>query len=152
MKKEDEARNKRRSDFLGVSFSTANQRLRKMILFRLLRKCGENTCFKCKESIDRIEDLSTEHIKPWEGISVDLFWDLENIAFSHIRCNTPHRWGNPNFGKEFGRHKKTEHAPEGTAWCSGHKDYLLIEAFHSNERNVNGVASYCKECRKVRLD
>ena len=151
MKLYDENRYKRRSAFLGMSFATANQQLRKRILFHLLKKHGENVCLKCKNVIDKIEELSIEHIKPWEGISVELFWDMDNITFSHLKCNTPHRWGNVELYK-FSPHVRTKNAPEGTAWCSGRKDYLLIEAFHSNERNINGVASYCKECRKVRLD
>lgn len=144
--------NEKKNQTLGMPHGTASGRLRKMLLFRQLKKHNENICIRCEKEIEIISELSIEHIKPWEGISADLFWDLENVAFSHIRCNVPHRRpGNPIFtGKPF--HEKTKNAPEGTAWCSGHKDYLLVEAFHSNERNVNGVASYCKECRKIRLD
>jgi hypothetical protein len=61
-----------------------------MALFNLLQKYAEDACFRCGEKIERIEDLSIEHKKPWEGISVELFWDLDNIAFSHLRCNLPH--------------------------------------------------------------
>ncbi len=145
------SRNQRIAQQLGMPYGTAGQRLRKTILFHLLAKLKENVCFKCGTVIERIDDLSIEHKKPWEGISSDLFWDLENIAFSHIRCNRPHRF-RTDATPPTPPNAKTKEAPEGTAWCSGHKDYLLIEAFHSNERNVNGVASYCKECRKVRLD
>ncbi|SRR6266436_2979483 len=144
--------NTKKSETLGMPHGTASHRLRKNILFHLLKKHDENRCFKCGEVIEKVEDLSIEHKKPWEGISAELFWDLENIAFSHIRCNVPHRRpGNPGcFPEPF--HQKTQNAPEGKAWCTGHQDYLSIESFHSNQRNVNGVASYCKECRKVRLD
>jgi hypothetical protein len=146
-------RAKRIAEQLGMPHGTATHRLRKSILFHLLKKLGENYCFKCAELIEIVDELSIEHKKPWEGISTELFWNLDNIAFSHIQCNKPHRWGkgNLNLGKEFG-HKKTQQAPDGKAWCSGHRDYVSEELFHSNQRNVNGVASYCKECRKVRLD
>lgn len=72
---------------LGMPHGTANGRLRKNILFHLLKKHNENVCVRCGRLIDVVEDLSIEHIKPWEGVSADLFWDLSNIAFSHLKCN-----------------------------------------------------------------
>jgi len=145
--------NEKKNQTLGMSHGTACGRLRKSILFNLLVKHNENTCVRCGALITVVEDLSIEHLKPWEGISAELFWDLNNIAFSHMRCNAPHRRpGNPNAFQTCRYQTKTKDAPEGEAWCSGHKGYRKIEEFHSNERNVNGVASYCKECRKVRLD
>lgn len=75
---------------LGMSLGTASGRLRKMLLLRQLKKYGDNICARCGKSIELIEDLSMEHIKPWEGRSTDLFWDLDNVAFSHIGCNLPY--------------------------------------------------------------
>lgn len=72
---------------LGMSLGTASGRLRKMLLFRQLKKHNENVCSRCKKVIEVIEDLSVEHIKPWENRSADLYWDLDNVAFSHNRCN-----------------------------------------------------------------
>ena len=72
---------------LGMSLGTASGRLRKMLLFRQLKKHNENVCSRCNQPIDTIDELSMEHIKPWEGRSSDLFWDLDNVAFSHRRCN-----------------------------------------------------------------
>lgn len=83
--------NNKKNITLGMPHGTASNRLRKNILFNLLKKHGENVCFKCSEVIDKVEDLSIEHKKPWEGISADLFWDLDNIAFSHMFCNRPDR-------------------------------------------------------------
>ena len=82
----------RKSAFLGMPHGTACNRLRKMILLNLLEKHGENICFKCSQLIESAEELSIEHKRPWEGVSIELFWDLENIAFSHLRCNRNHRW------------------------------------------------------------
>jgi len=146
------SRSERQAQQLGMSHGAAANRLRKNILFSFAKRLGEDVCFKCHKCIETVEELSIEHKQPWENKSADLFWDLENIAFSHIQCNRPHTFsaGNPNVALY--APKKTKEAPEGTAWCTGHQDYLLIEAFHANQRNVNGVASYCKECRKIRLD
>jgi len=83
-----------KSRFLGMSHGTACNRLRKMILFNLLKKHGENTCCKCGYEITDASMLSIEHIKPWQGRDVGLFWDLGNIAFSHANiCNKAHAQG-----------------------------------------------------------
>jgi hypothetical protein len=143
--------NESKARTLGMPHGTASNRLRKILLFHQLKKHGENICVRCWKLIESVDDLSIEHLKPWEGISADLFWDLNNVRYSHLYCNRPHRF-NQNAVPPPPQHTRTKEAPEGTAWCTGHKDYLLVEAFHSNERNVNKVASYCKECRKIRLD
>jgi hypothetical protein len=89
--------NRKRAAFLGMPFGTACGRLRKNILFHLLKRLNENVCFKCREVIETSKELSVEHKLPWEGISVELFWDLENISFSHLRCNRPHRRSNQKY-------------------------------------------------------
>lgn len=50
-------------------------------------------CFRCKEKIDSVDDFSIDHKDPWLH-STDpkkLFFDLENVAFSHEKCNYKHR-------------------------------------------------------------
>jgi len=79
--------NKKKAEQLGMPYGTANGRLRKQILFHLLERHGENVCFQCGEKIECADVLSIEHKKPWLDESVDLFWDLDNIAFSHLKCN-----------------------------------------------------------------
>ena len=60
-----------------------------MILFSLLVKDKLNFCFQCNKVIDKIDNLSIEHKIPWLDSKnpVELFFDLENIAFSHLSCN-----------------------------------------------------------------
>ena len=80
---------KEKSKQLGVNFSTASNQLRKLMMFRLVQKCGEAVCFRCGRTIDDPADLSLDHKKDWlhsEQVQ-ELFWDLDNIAFSHKRCN-----------------------------------------------------------------
>jgi hypothetical protein len=83
--------NEKKSATLGMPHGTAMHRLRKILLFSLLKKLNDNVCFKCSEVIEKVEDLSVEHKKPWEGVSAELFWDIENVAFSHLHCNRPDR-------------------------------------------------------------
>ncbi len=84
--------NENKSALLGLNFSTATQRLRKLILFDLLQRFGQDTCFRCGQQIEDTDDLSIEHKEPWQGAADPKasFFDLENIAFSHLRCNTRH--------------------------------------------------------------
>lgn len=85
----------RRRDQLGMPMGTAAHRLRKMIMFDLIQKTNQDFCFVCDERIETPEELSIEHKRPWLDIDPALFWDLDNIAFSHRNCNKPHR---PNGG------------------------------------------------------
>ena len=81
--------NQKKNEQLGMSHSTAQHRLRKEIIFHLTKKLGENVCHQCGEDIEVIEDLSVEHIKPWldSDNPRELFFDMENITFSHLSCN-----------------------------------------------------------------
>lgn len=132
----------RKAKFLNMPHGTATGRLRKMVLLHLLQKLGEDYCFRCKEKIETIKELTIEHKDPWEGVSVELFWDLENIAFSHSKCNRPH-----NYRNAFDRRRHI--GPEGTAWCSGCKDFKPVNAFSKNKGHWNGLAKYCKGCKKL---
>ena len=94
---------KTRAIQLGMPWSTANNKLKKMILFKLLKESGLNWCFQCNEKIEKIEDLSIEHKIPWlySDNPKELFFDLNNIAFSHINCNSGSA---RKFSKGKGRH------------------------------------------------
>ena len=88
-KRANKKSNNKKSEQLGVSHGTACNRLRKNILFDLLRKQVENVCFQCGLPIDIVDELSVEHKIPWLDSEdpIGLFFDLDNIAFSHLTCN-----------------------------------------------------------------
>lgn len=75
---------------LGMSHGSACNRLRKQIMFDLVKRCGLDDCYQCSKKIETVEELSIEHKTPWlhSDDPVDLFFDLDNIAFSHLKCNT----------------------------------------------------------------
>ena len=131
--------NARKSAFLGMAHGTAASRLRKLILFHLLIKHGENICFGCGEEIATADELSIEHKQPWEGVSVELFWSLDNIAFSHQRCNRPRRYVG-------GGKSKRKIGPAGMAWCRGCKDFLATSRFARHRGRWNGLQPYCNYC------
>ncbi len=76
-----------RAKQLGMPSGRAEYRLKKMILFHLATKLGLDACFRCGEKIENIDDFTVDHKENWLYGDVKLFWDLENIAFSHKKCN-----------------------------------------------------------------
>ncbi len=81
--------NRVKAEALGMSHGTAANRLRKMILFSLVCRLSLNTCYQCGGEILSVDDLSIEHKEPWLRADdpVQCFFDLDNIAFSHLSCN-----------------------------------------------------------------
>ena len=125
---------------LGMPFGTANSRLDRKILFWLIQKNGLDSCHRCRHKIERVEELSIEHKEPWQDVNPALFWDLNNIAFSHRSCN--YRAGR----KVIPKNSRYINAPFGMAWCGRHKSYLPIENFQKDKGNKNGLESRCKDC------
>ena len=79
--------NKQRA--LGMPYGTAMQRLKKKILFKLVTSLGLDICYRCKKVIESERQLSIEHKEAWLD-NPEVFWDLGNIAFSHLSCNSSH--------------------------------------------------------------
>ena len=131
-------KSQRRAVQLGMPYGTASNKLRKRIIFWLLQQQEENICYRCGKQIETSDELSVDHKEPWEGVDSNLFWDLNNIAFSHSCCNRPLR----NWGTIYRR----KIGPENTAWCIGCKVFLPVEKFWSNRAKWNGLQDYCKKC------
>lgn len=79
----------KKAEQLGMNPSTATGRLTKDVLYHLVCKTGQNKCFHCGEEMSR-DSFSIEHKTPWLDSEdpVKLFFDLENISFSHLSCNS----------------------------------------------------------------
>ena len=75
---------------LGMSFGAANNILRKKLLFHLVKKLELNICYRCGEKIVDITKFSVEHKKGWRFAKDprETFFDLNNITFSHLNCNS----------------------------------------------------------------
>ena len=84
---------KKKREQLGMDNSTASHKLRKLILFSLVQQTNQDICFRCQTKIETVEDISIEHKIPWLDSSnpVSIFFDLKNIAFSHLKCNIADR-------------------------------------------------------------
>lgn len=48
-----------------------------------------DTCFRCDEKISDIADFTIDHKDSWilSDEPSKVFYDIENIAFSHAKCN-----------------------------------------------------------------
>jgi hypothetical protein len=86
-------KNAEKSRQLGMSVGTASNRLRKMLLYMLAVKAGMATCIRCGKLIASVNDFTIDHVKPWlhEPNAIELFFDLNNVGFSHMRCNLKSR-------------------------------------------------------------
>ena len=116
----------KKARLLGKSFGSSSGQLRKMLLFEFARRLGLLDCYRCGWYIALIEDLSIEHKEDWLGSAdpVKTFFDLDNIAFSHIKCNS----GAVNRAKT--------HCPQG---------HEYTEEMREKDGSRN-----CRECRRKR--
>lgn len=94
--------NAKKAKLLGMPLGTATHRLRKMLLFKFVRAAGAAICYRCGDWISSIDDFTVEHKEPWGSAkdSVGAFFDLDNVAFSHMKCNC-------------GARRENAHCPEG---------------------------------------
>ncbi len=141
--------NKKKSEQLGMPHGTACNKLRKNVLFDLLKYYRINECYRCGKIIGHVDELSMEHKRPWLDSEnpKKLFWDLDNIAFSHTTCNYGARRTPDDLSHFAGCNKKE--VPEGYAWCCG-CGAQPREAFSKNSTNTrSGLEYYCKSCRRV---
>lgn len=129
---------------LGMSHGTASYRLARLLLFKYVQLASADMCFRCDLKIETVEDFSVEHKKPWLHVAPELYWDLENVAFSHQTCNS-RAIRSFNNGPSF----RTV-GPKGTSWCTEHKRFLPVDRFHKNSAVWNGLQRQCKECRQTR--
>lgn len=81
--------NTKKNQQLGMSLGKANNILKKKLLFVLSQELHKNICYRCNNKIESVEDFSIEHIVAWLDSDDPLasFLDINNITFSHLRCN-----------------------------------------------------------------
>lgn len=74
---------------LGEDAGTAAHKLKKALLYHYVKLAGHHFCYQCGIEINNIEEFSVEHKIPWLDSTNpnELFYNLDNIAFSHLSCN-----------------------------------------------------------------
>lgn len=70
--------------------SKAVYRLNRSLLLKYVRLAGQDKCYRCGKVIECVSDFSIDHKTPWRHApnAEELFYDLDNIAFSHLLCNS----------------------------------------------------------------
>ncbi len=109
MRKYSQKSNKKKSDQLGMSYGKATHKLKREIFFSFLKRLGENVCFRCGKEIETSSDVTVDHKAPWLDEDTTLFWNLDNIAFSHFSCNCRYSRGGRRKHNKCGKgHELTE--------------------------------------------
>lgn len=113
---------------LGMSQGKATNILRKQILFTLIALLELDTCFRCNKKITNVSELSIEHKEPWLD-SEDpkaKFFDLQNIAFSHLNCNcrAVRHWNKKYNSPE---EAKEAHLKSAREWKKNNRIYDPVE-------------------------
>lgn len=128
---------KEKNEQLGMNPSTASAKLLKDILFSLILETNKNYCFHCGIKLTR-ETFSIEHKVPWlhSENPKELFFNLNNISFSHLECNVK--------AKRSGGNKLRKSREDNEAWCGKCKSFLDKSEFYSSTTRWNGVKSLCK--------
>jgi DNA phosphorothioation-dependent restriction protein DptG len=82
-----------KSQKLGVPLQTARGRLLKELLFQSLKELNKNYCYRCGVEIESKDDLTIDHKEDWidSDNPLQVFSDINNIAYSHFECNTKAR-------------------------------------------------------------
>lgn len=85
-----ESSSKKKSQALGMPYGKAVHRLRKLVLFRVIKQAGLDVCSRCGQRIESADEVSIEHTVPWQTARHPkaIFFDVDRVAFSHLRCNS----------------------------------------------------------------
>lgn len=122
---------------LGMGASTARSKLRKLLLFTYAKKLELGNCYRCGKEISSIEDFTVDHKRAWLHVNPALFWDVDNIAFSHSYCNAV----NKRSIYDGRTHKK----------CKNCLKLLPINQFSYRQKR-NGYRPECTKCRTQLLN
>jgi hypothetical protein len=105
----------------------------------LAQKLGFDICIRCDGVIATLREFSVDHKEAWNG-NLERFWDVRNVGFSHLSCNSRHGLKVRTTGPLL-----EERTPEGTRWCGGHKAFIPTSAFRANPQRHG----WCRACRAV---
>ena len=111
----------------------------------MAKKLGLDTCHQCGDKIENIDNFSIEHKKPWldSNDPLGLFFDLDNIGFSHLRCNS-------NAARRGTRNNKVIHGtPNGFGHCSYCGEDKHADEMIKCKTDYSGLDNVCKKCKSV---
>lgn len=138
---------KAKSDFLGMPLGTARNRLVNSVIRRLAVLAGVATCHRCGEALESDEDISMDHVKDWfqKENGIALFFDPENVAFSHKKCNYLSRKSQPKSGFRGVSHTPTYKKPYRAAIGRG-KQRITLGQFDTPQEAAAAYDKAAQEC------
>lgn len=126
---------------LGMNPSTASGRLIKDLLWNFVETTGNNKCHICGKVMTR-DTFSVEHIVPWldSDNPVDTFFDVDNVAYSHLKCN-------------IGSARKASEMPNASVRSGintsrgrfNAEDIIHIRRNYKSRCSINGNKAYCEK-------
>jgi hypothetical protein len=142
-----------------MPYGTARNRLIKQLLFDFMTANNKNNCYQCGEIILNPEDMSIEHITPWldSDDPVKLFFDKQNIAYSHLSCNCTaarkgtdafREWANSRKGITTGRSRIIEATCLATGTIKRLCSENEIRQHGFNESHVRAVCNGTRNTHK----
>ncbi len=136
--------NDKKKEQLGMAPGTARNRLVKSMMFRMAKELDLLWCFQCGAEIEFEHELSIEHKEPWldSDNPLKLYFDLDNIAFSHHSCNCSAA-RQPDRRDDLDKENKSK-----CRTCVEVKDK---SDFHKRSTRWNGVDDECKVCKNSRM-
>ncbi|MCB1711155.1 MAG: HNH endonuclease [Candidatus Riesia sp.] len=132
--------NNKKKEQLGVAQGTARNKLIKKLMFSMAQELGKTSCYRCQKEIENIDNFSVEHKTPWLD-SEDpkgLYFDLDNIAFSHLKCNV-----------RASRATNRKEVTEGKLTCTSCNKEKELSFFDKAYNTNTGYRGKCKDCRRV---
>jgi len=98
----------KKKEQLGMAQGTARNKLVKLIMFDMARKLKLDTCFRCNKAIVKVNEFSIEHKIPWLDSEEpkELYFNLDNIAFSHHSCNVSNARPRQSLHPSFNHYRK----------------------------------------------
>lgn len=103
-------------ELLGADYGKLNHQLRSKFIFSLVQRTGRDICYRCGQKIESLDEFSIEHKESYVNKDSEtakkLYFDMNNITFSHLSCNcAASTQGTGKFGY-FGI-KKVSGVPQG---------------------------------------
>ena len=136
MKKIYKRANDNKAKLLGMPQGTAANRLRKMIMFKFVKELELDNCYMCNKKITDIKTFTIEHKETWQDKSnpAESFFDLDNIAFSHAKCNV--------------RRTIRDHPDGGAVLCPFCHKKRFVSQSQYYKIKARKRKTKCKECIK----
>lgn len=74
-------------DLLDGDYAKMNYRLHMRFIFKMIKDLKQNFCFRCKQEIESDDELSLDHKISYINNDPKWYFDINNIYYSHNRCN-----------------------------------------------------------------